>query len=40
MEMHELRQRLHGALNQEVGEFLDLHALLLDDPSCCMAWTN
>ncbi len=31
-EMHELRQRLHGALNQEVGEFLDLHALLLDDP--------
>ena len=30
--MHELRQRLHGALNQEVGEFLDLHALLLDDP--------
>jgi phosphoenolpyruvate-protein phosphotransferase (PTS system enzyme I) len=32
MEMHELRQRLHGALNQEVGEFLDLHALLLDDP--------
>jgi phosphotransferase system HPr (HPr) family protein len=39
-EMHELRQRLHGALNQEVGEFLDLHALLLDDPSCCMGWTN
>ena len=32
MEMHELRQRLQGALNQEVGEFLDLHALLLDDP--------
>ncbi len=31
-EMLELRQRLHGALNQEVGEFLDLHALLLDDP--------
>ncbi len=31
-EMHDLRQRLHGALNQEVGEFLDLHALLLDDP--------
>ena len=31
-EMHDLRQRLHGALAHEVGEFLDLHALLLDDP--------
>ncbi|SOD56715.1 phosphoenolpyruvate--protein phosphotransferase [Pseudoxanthomonas wuyuanensis] len=31
-EMHRLRQRLHGALVMEVGEFLDLHALLLDDP--------
>ena len=31
-EMHALRERLHGALAQEVGEFLDLHALLLDDP--------
>ena len=31
-EMHSLRARLHGALAQEVGEFLDLHALLLDDP--------
>jgi len=31
-EMHTLRERLHGALMQEVGEFLDLHALLLDDP--------
>lgn len=31
-EMHALRARLHGALAQEVGEFLDLHALLLDDP--------
>ena len=31
-EMHTLRERLHGALAQEVGEFLDLHALLLDDP--------
>ncbi|NUS60263.1 MAG: phosphoenolpyruvate--protein phosphotransferase, partial [Lysobacter sp.] len=30
-EMRVLRQRLHGALAQEVGEFLDLHALLLDD---------
>lgn len=31
-EMHTLRERLHGALAHEVGEFLDLHALLLDDP--------
>ena len=31
-EMHALRTRLHGALAQEIGEFLDLHALLLDDP--------
>ncbi|WDS37434.1 phosphoenolpyruvate--protein phosphotransferase [Pseudoxanthomonas sp.] len=31
-EMHDLRRRLHGALAREVGEFLDLHALLLDDP--------
>lgn len=31
-EMYTLRERLHGALVKEVGEFLDLHALLLDDP--------
>jgi phosphotransferase system enzyme I (PtsI) len=31
-DMRALRERLHGALAQEVGEFLDLHALLLDDP--------
>lgn len=31
-EMREMRDRLHGALAHEVGEFLDLHALLLDDP--------
>ncbi|MFT4248933.1 MAG: phosphoenolpyruvate--protein phosphotransferase [Pseudomonas sp.] len=31
-EMRQLRERLHGALVREVGEFLDLHALLLDDP--------
>jgi phosphotransferase system enzyme I (PtsI) len=31
-EMREMRARLHGALAHEVGEFLDLHALLLDDP--------
>ncbi|QDH69331.1 phosphoenolpyruvate--protein phosphotransferase [Marilutibacter alkalisoli] len=31
-EMRTLRERLHGALAHEVGEFLDLHTLLLDDP--------
>ena len=31
-EMRSLRDRLHGALVHEVGEFLDMHALLLDDP--------
>ncbi|KAB7763751.1 phosphoenolpyruvate--protein phosphotransferase [Xanthomonas maliensis] len=31
-EMQQLRDRLQGALAREVGEFLDLHALLLDDP--------
>ncbi len=31
-EMRDLRERLHGALAHEVGEFLDLHSLLLDDP--------
>lgn len=31
-DMHVLRERLHGALAHEVGEFLDLHTLLLDDP--------
>ncbi len=31
-EMQAMRQKLHGALTKEVGEFLDLHALLLDDP--------
>ena len=32
LEMEALRQRLQGALSAEVGEFLDLHSLLLDDP--------
>lgn len=31
-ELHRLRERLHGALAHDVGEFLDVHALLLDDP--------
>ncbi|MGJ4729637.1 phosphoenolpyruvate--protein phosphotransferase [Luteimonas sp. SDU101] len=32
LEMRNMRERLHGALAHEVGEFLDLHTLLLDDP--------
>ncbi len=31
-EMRAMRERLQGALAHEIGEFLDLHALLLDDP--------
>jgi phosphotransferase system enzyme I (PtsI) len=31
-ELQGLRERLHGALAHEVGEFLDLHAMILDDP--------
>ena len=31
-EMRNMRDRLHGALAHEVGEFLDLHTLLLEDP--------
>ncbi len=31
-ELHGLRERLHGALAHEVGEFLDLHVMILDDP--------
>lgn len=31
-EMHELQDRLRGALEREVGDILELHALLLDDP--------
>jgi len=31
-ELHAMRDQLHGALAKEVGEFLDIHALLLDDP--------
>jgi phosphotransferase system enzyme I (PtsI) len=31
-DLRSLRAQLHGALAQEVGEFLDLHSLLLDDP--------
>jgi phosphotransferase system enzyme I (PtsI) len=31
-ELKGLRERLHGALAHELGEFLDIHALILDDP--------
>ncbi len=31
-ELRGLRERLHGALAHELGEFLDIHALILDDP--------
>ncbi|HLS83756.1 MAG TPA: phosphoenolpyruvate--protein phosphotransferase [Arenimonas sp.] len=31
-ELSGLRRRLHGALAHELGEFLDLHAMILDDP--------
>lgn len=31
-ELNQLRDRLHGAIAQELGDFLDLHALILDDP--------
>jgi len=31
-ELHAMRGQLHGALAKEVGEFLDIHTLLLDDP--------
>ena len=36
-EMAQLRQRLQGAMPAEVGEFLDLHTLLLDDPELLAA---
>jgi phosphotransferase system enzyme I (PtsI) len=31
-DMAELRRKLHGALAREVGEFIDAHSQLLDDP--------
>ena len=31
-ELRELREKLHGALALEVGEFIDAHTMLLDDP--------
>ncbi|HEX4481042.1 MAG TPA: phosphoenolpyruvate--protein phosphotransferase [Rudaea sp.] len=31
-ELNVLREKLHGALAREVGEFIDAHSLILDDP--------
>ena len=31
-ELGRMRERIRGAVEQEFGEFLDLHAMLLDDP--------
>ena len=31
-ELATLREKVHGALAHELGEFLDLHAMILDDP--------
>jgi phosphotransferase system enzyme I (PtsI) len=31
-ELRQLREKLHGALAREVGEFIDTHNLILDDP--------
>ncbi|KGI77238.1 phosphoenolpyruvate--protein phosphotransferase [Oleiagrimonas soli] len=31
-ELIELREKLHGALARDVGEFIDAHSLLLEDP--------
>lgn len=36
-EMHALREKLQGALSKEAVEFIDLHALLLDDPELVQA---
>jgi phosphoenolpyruvate-protein phosphotransferase (PTS system enzyme I) len=31
-ELKQMRERIRGAVEHELGEFLDLHAMLLDDP--------
>ncbi|HEY2396086.1 MAG TPA: putative PEP-binding protein, partial [Rudaea sp.] len=31
-ELHQLRDKLHGALTRDVGEFIDAHSLILEDP--------
>jgi len=39
-EMRVLREKLQGALSKEAVEFIDLHALLLDDPELVQALDN
>lgn len=39
-ELTRLREQLQGVLAQEIGEFLDLHALLLDDPELTAGLTD
>ncbi|HPA01340.1 MAG TPA: phosphoenolpyruvate--protein phosphotransferase [Chiayiivirga sp.] len=39
-ELARLRDRVQGALAQEVGEFIDMHALLLDDPELLAGLTG
>lgn len=38
--LQQLRDQLHGALTTELGEFLDIHALLLDDPELLASVTG
>ena len=39
-ELAKLRGQLQGALAQEIGEFLDVHAMLLDDPELSSGLTT
>jgi phosphotransferase system enzyme I (PtsI) len=39
-ELVALRERVHGALAHELGEFLDLHAMILDDPELLQGSTT
>lgn len=39
-ELAGLREQLQGALTQEIGEFLDMHVLLLDDPELTSGLTD
>lgn len=40
LELSNLREQLQGALAQEIGEFLDIHAMLLDDPELVSGLTE
>lgn len=39
-ELSQLREQLQDALAHEIGEFIDMHALLLDDPDLHIALTD